>query len=493
MARKLKILLASPEIYPFAKTGGLADIVGVLPKALHSMGHDIRVIMPKYKCVDTAKFKIQKHPAEIKVPIGKVKKTGELFEYMLNRTIPSYFIGNDDYYHRDSLYGTASGDFPDNAERYIFFCRAVLEACKALSFQPDIIHCHDWQSGLIPAYLKTLYAGDEFFKNTRTVFTVHNLGYQGNFWHFDVPLANLPWEAFTPDGLEFYGKLSFMKSGLVYADNLTTVSPTYGKEIRTAEFGFGMDGILRSRAKNLHGILNGADYEEWDPKHDPRIKAKYGPKSLKGKLACKKALIRTYSLHVDEKTPILCMVTRLSQQKGLDLVMEGIDQMMSSGVAFIILGNGDVSYQKFFTSLASQYKGKFACKIDFNETIAHQIIAGSDIILIPSQYEPCGMTQIYGMKYGTVPVVRAVGGLQDTVTEFNSKTCKGTGFKFKPFDTKHYLKAVQKAVTVFKNQRQWLRLMANDMAQDFSWHISAAKYSQLYIKTLGKKPVKPLG
>ncbi|OGW26580.1 MAG: hypothetical protein A3K09_01525, partial [Nitrospinae bacterium RIFCSPLOWO2_12_FULL_47_7] len=435
MPKQMKILLVSPEIHPFAKTGGLADIAGVLPKALRQMGHDIRVIMPKYKCINTAKFKIEPLLIEIKTPVGKLKKRGELFAGKLNKNIPSYFIGNDNYYYRDGLYNTSGGDFPDNAERFIFFCRSVLEACKALSFRPDIIHCHDWQTGLIPVYLKTLYASDEFFKNTRTVFTIHNLGYQGNFWHFDVPLANLPWELFTPEGVEFYGKFSFMKSGLIYADALTTVSPTYSKEIRTEEFGFGLDGILRRRAKDLHGILNGVDYEEWDPEHDLHIKKPYSPKNTKGKQACRDALVNLYSLRVEEKSPILCMVARFSQQKGLDLIMEGIDRIMATGAAFIMLGAGDAGYQSFFANLSGQYKGRFVCKVGFDEASAHQIIAGSDIILIPSQYEPCGLTQIYGLKYGTVPVARAVGGLQDTVKEFNIRTCKGTGFKFKPFET----------------------------------------------------------
>lgn len=488
MAKKLKILLVSPEIHPFAKTGGLADIAGALPKALHRLGHDVRTIMPKYKCVNTSKFKIDRLLVEIKAPIGKIKKRGELFAGKLGGAIPSYFIGNDAYYHRDSLYGTSHGDFPDNAERFIFFCRSVLEACKALPFQPDIIHCHDWQTGLIPVYLKTLYAGDAFFKNTRTIFTIHNLGYQGNFWHFDVPLANLPWELFTPDGVEFYGKFSFLKSGLMYADSLTTVSPTYGKEIRTTEFGFGLDGVLRHRARDLHGILNGADYEEWDPRNDPYIKKQYAPGNLKGKEACREALINLYSLRVDAKSPILCMVTRFSQQKGLDLIMEDVDRIIASGAVFLMLGTGDAGYQNFFTRLSDQHKGKFVCKIGFDEETAHRMIAGSDIILIPSQYEPCGLTQIYGLKYGTIPVARAVGGLQDTVREFNGKTLRGTGFKFKPFAIEYLLKTIQKAASVFKNKPQWRRLMSNAMSQNYSWDLSAKKYSQLYIKTLRSKP-----
>lgn len=483
MGKRLKILLVSPEIHPFAKTGGLADITGVMAKVLHDMGHDIRTIMPKYKSVDEKKFKIKPLSANILIPIGTSWKKAELFENHGN--IPDYFIGNETYYGREGLYGNEYGDFRDNAERFIFFSRAVLEACKALPFQPDIIHCHDWQTGLIPVYLKSLYAGDDFFKNTRTVFTIHNLGYQGNFWHYDLPLAHIPWDFFTPEGVEFYGKFSFLKSGLVFADKLTTVSPTYGKEILSPEFGFGLDGVLRHRSKDLHGILNGADYGEWNPESDAWIKKHFSPQDLSGKQACRQELVRKHSLQVDANTPILCMVTRLTQQKGIELIIKSMDKIMATGAAFIILGTGERYYQDFFAD--QSYKGKFVHIKGFSEVESHQIIAGSDVILVPSQYEPCGLTQIYGLKYGTVPVVRAVGGLEDTVKQFNPRTGKGNGFKFKPFEVKYFLKTLQQAVSAFKNKQEWQNLITRGMSENYSWNLSAEKYVHLYNKTLKTK------
>ncbi|MBI4385093.1 MAG: glycogen synthase GlgA [Nitrospinae bacterium] len=489
MGKKLKILLASPEVHPFAKTGGLADMAGSLPRALSNLGHDVRVIMPYYKCVSGGNREIRPASAHIDVPLGPVRQRGWLFEGRLDGGLPVYLVNHQAYYYRDQLYGENGRDYHDNAERFIFFSRSILEACKALSFRPDIIHCHDWQTGLVPAYLRTLYAGDDFFRNTRSVFTVHNLGYQGNFPSFYLQAANLPWELFTPEGVELYGHFSFLKTGLVFGDVLTTVSPSYGKEILDPEFGFGLDGVLRKRDQDLFGVLNGADYREWDPARDPLIKKNYGPGSLAGKIACKKDLIRKFSLKVDERAPIVSMVTRLSYQKGIDLVMEGADALLKSGAAFVLLGSGDPAYQDFFVALSKRRRDRCACLIGFDEESAHQIMAGSDILLMPSFYEPCGLTQIYGLKYGAVPLVRAVGGLRDTVQEFNPGTGKGAGFKFKPFETKQMLKAARKALAVYKDKDLWRRLLVNGMSKDYSWDQSAARYCGLYLKAL-RKPAR---
>ncbi|MBI4388697.1 MAG: glycogen synthase GlgA [Nitrospinae bacterium] len=489
MGKKLKILLASSEVHPFAKTGGLADMAGSLPSALSGLGHDVRVIMPYYKCVSGGSHEIRPANAHVDVPVGPVRQRGWLFEGRLDGGLPVYLVNNQAYYYRDQLYGENGRDYRDNAERFIFFSRSILEACKALSFRPDIVHCHDWQTGLVPAYLKTVYAGDDFFRNTRSVFTVHNLGYQGNFPSFYLQAANLPWESFTPEGVEFYGHFSFLKTGLVFGDMLTTVSPSYGKEILDPEFGFGLDGVLRKRGKDLSGILNGADYREWDPARDPLIKKNYGPGSLAGKIACKKDLIRKFSLKVDEKAPIVSMVTRLSRQKGIDLVMEGADALLKAGAAFTLLGSGDPAYQDFFVELSKRHRDRCACLIGFDETSAHRIMAGSDILLVPSFYEPCGLTQIYGLKYGAVPLVRAVGGLRDTVQEFNPRTGQGAGFKFMPFESKQMLKAARKALAVYKDKDLWRRLLANGMSKDYSWDRSAARYCGLYLKAL-KKPAR---
>ncbi len=487
MARPLNILFASPEVYPFAKTGGLGDVSSALPLALKQQGHDVRVILPKYRCVKQAKRAIKPMGLTVAVPVGPVTVPGELHEGRLNRSVPVYFVGQDGFFDREGLYGDAEGEFSDNPERFIFFSRAVLEACKALDFQPDIIHCNDWQTGLIPCYLKTEFAGDVFFKNTRSVFSIHNLGYQGNFDERYLPLAHLPWNVFTLEGVEFYGYFSFLKAALVYADRLTTVSKTYSKEILTPEYGFQMDSVLRHHQGKLSGILNGADYEEWDPQTDSCIKARYGPKSLKGKQACKKSLARKLSLKLAEQTPLLCMVTRLSPQKGIDLMVQRFGELMEQDAALVILGAGDKRYEMFFEEQNLKYPKRFRFIQGFHEKLAHQIIAGSDLLLMPSLYEPCGLTQMYALRYGTVPVVRRVGGLADTIKAFNPKKNTGTGFLLKPTKASEWVPLIKKALDLYPRKQVWRSLMLNGMQQDFSWNQAAKHYARLYQRALASK------
>lgn len=487
MSAPLRILFVSPEVQPFAKTGGLGDISRSLPSALKKMGHDVRVIMPKYKSADrfeSAFIEIDIPPVD--VTLGKAKTKGFLYEGTLESNIPIYFVRNDPYFSRENLYSESYREYPDNAERFIFFCRAVLEACKKLDFKPDIIHGNDWQTGLIFAYLKSVYAEDKFFKDTGTVFSIHNLGYQGNFSAEDYPLTGLPPEMFNMKGIEFYGGFSFLKAGLLYADMLTTVSQTYAQDILTPENGFRMEGVLRQRQNDLHGIINGANYEDWDPLKDTWLKKKFGPKNLAGKAECKKDLAQKLSLKPGKNKPVLCMVTRLSHQKGIDLIMDGFDKLLAKSAAFVLLGSGEPAYEDFFLKQAKRFPGKFFCKIGFDEKLAHQIIAGSDILLMPSIYEPCGLTQLHAMKYGTVPLVRSVGGLKDTVTEFDTETGKGTGFKFLPFELKYFLKTFNKAESAFKNKKLWDRLVANGMKENFDWNQTAKRYVQVYLKTLTK-------
>ena len=486
MAKKLKVLIASSEVYPYAKTGGLADIAGSLPKALKLLGHDVRVIMPKYKSVAQCSLGVHPVGLDIDVPVGETRKKGFLFSGNLDGTIPIYFIGNDTYYSREHIYGASTGDYPDNAERFIFFCRSILEACKALEFQPDIIHCNDWQTGLVPVYLKTVYKKDRWFKNIRTLFSVHNLGYQGNFPSSELKTAGLPFSIYTPGGVEFYNRFSFLKSGLVYADLLNTVSPAYAREIQTPAFGFKMDGVLRNRSADLIGILNGIDTQEWNPAMDPRIATHYSSKNLKGKSACKSHLADLFSLNLDDKVPLISMVTRLSSQKGIDLVIEALDDILDEGAAFVLLGSGDPRHEKYFLKMNARFPDRVGARIGFDEKLAHQIVAGSDLLLMPSEYEPCGLTQMYSLKYGTVPVVRAVGGLQNSVKEFNATTQKGTGFKFKKFDVDSLFRTVKKALSVYQKKRVWRRLVLNGMEADHSWDRAARKYSQAYMRALKK-------
>ncbi len=486
MARPLNILFASPEVYPFAKTGGLGDVSSALPLALKQQGHDVRIILPKYSSVEQSKRSVKPTRLTVAVPVGPETKSGELHESRLNRTVPVYFVGQDDYFDREGFYGDVEGEFPDNAERFIFFARAVLEACKTLDFQPDIIHCNDWQTGLIPCYLKTLYASDPFFEDTRSVFSIHNLGYQGNFDERYLPMAHLPWKVFTLEGVEFYGCFSFMKAGLVYADRLATVSKTYSKEILTPENGFGMDGVLRHHLSKLVGILNGADYGEWDPQTDSNIKTRYGPKSLKGKQECRKSLARKLSLKLTEQTPLLCMVTRLSPQKGIDLLIQSFAELMEQDAALVILGSGDDRYETFLNEQNQNYPERFRYIQGFDEKLAHQIIAGSDLLLMPSLYEPCGLTQMYALRYGTVPVVRRVGGLADTVKAFQPGKNQGTGFLFKPKEVDQWVPLLQKALDLYPKKKVWRNLMLNGMKQDFSWDKAAKQYVRLYRRTLNK-------
>lgn len=481
MADRLKILMVSSEVHPFAKTGGLADVSAALPKALKAMGHDVRVAMPRYREVDRRRHNAKTLEIQLDISLGGVRKKGTVGEARLHPNVPVYFIGNDEYFRRrKGLYGESDREYPDNAARFIFFCRAVLETCRALKFQPDIIHCHDWQTSLIPAYLKSLYREDPFFRNARTVLTVHNLAFQGIFERSNMDLAGLPGEWFTPSGVEFFGKFSFLKAGLVYADMLTTVSPSYSQEIQTEEWGFGLEGIFRQRADDLHGILNAVDDQEWDPARDPWIEKNYSPEHLDGKWICKQALARKFPVAAKRNVPILSIISRLSQQKGVELVIDGMDEMMRWNVCFTVIGTGRLEYEDFFRELPKRYPGRCASHIGFDERLAHQILAGSDILLVPSRFEPCGLTQMYALKYGTVPLARSVGGLEDTIDEFDPRAGSGTGFKFFPFETNIFLQTAQKALSLYKDRKRWRQLMLNGMARDFNWSAAAEKYARLY-------------
>ena len=484
MARSLKILLASSEVHPYAKTGGLADVSAALPRALKELGHDVRVIMPKYKSVARCPLGLQSCRTDIQIAIGKRRQRGFLFRGELPGGVPIYFVENDSYFGRDELYGDARGDYPDNAERFIFFSQAVLEAAKALRFQPDIVHCNDWQTGLVAVYLKTLYAQDPWFQNTRSVFSIHNLGYQGNFSPSTLGLARLPRRLYSPEGLEFYGHFSFLKSGILFADLLTTVSQTYCKEIQTQEMGFRMDGVLRKRSADLHGVLNGIDYREWNPAADPWIKNRYSSRNLRGKKACKEDLRQRFRLAGNSKRPLLCMITRLSRQKGIDLIEEGLESLLQAGADFVLLGTGDPRHEKFFKNMRKRFPERCGTFIGFDEKLAHQILAGSDLLLMPSYYEPCGLTQMYALKYGTVPLVRSVGGLQDTVKKYNPKTQTGTGFKFKKNKFNYLLQELGRALSLYKSKSRWRRLMLNGMQMDYGWDRAAAQYLRLYNKAL---------
>jgi starch synthase len=481
----MKILLVSSEAIPFAKTGGLADVSGALPKALARLGQEVTLILPKYRQVDEKRFPLKKTSPDLMVPVGQRLETAEVFAAQMEPNYRALLIRKDSYYDRENLYGSPSGDYEDNAERFVFFCRAVLEAARVL--KPDLIHCHDWQSALVPIYLKTLYRSDPLLARVPSVFTIHNIAYQGLFWHYDLPLTNLGWELFTPQALEFYGKLNFLKGGIVFADAVTTVSRKYMEEIQSAEFGAGLEGVLRDRHHDLHGILNGVDYDDWSPAKDPFIRAKYDPQRLSGKKACKADLQKEFGLPVDDQTPVIGIISRLTEQKGFDLITAVMDDLMKESVQLIILGTGDEKYHLLLDSIAKKNPRQIGLKIAFDNALAHKIEAGADLFLMPSRFEPCGLNQIYSLKYGTVPIVRAVGGLDDTIEDYHSKTQGGNGFKFKDYSPSGLFEAIRRALRVYRDRSAWEKLMLRGMIADFSWDRSARAYLELYQDLARKK------
>jgi starch synthase len=483
----MKVLIASPELYPFVKTGGLADVTGALPKTLMKLGADVRVILPKHKGIEELDFPMHYRNYKIACQVSQAHVEAEIVESEYDG-VTAYLVEKDEYYYRDYLYSTPDGDYLDNAERFIFFSKSILEAMKVTDFVPDILHCNDWETALVPFFLKTLYKNDSFFKDIATLLTIHNLGYQGLFWHHDMHLLNVGWEYFTPDYIEFFGKINFLKSGIVFSDVLNTVSKHYSKEIQTPEFGHGLDGILRTRKNDLYGIVNGIDYEEWNPEKDRFLPAHYSAQDMSNKALCKKALQETFSLPVNQNIPLLATISRLADQKGFDLLYSSLEEMLTlnGGLQYIVLGTGDRKYHDLFTDMAIKFPKSFAIKIAYDNGLAHLIEAGADMFLMPSRYEPCGLNQLYSLRYGTVPIVRGVGGLEDTITDFTVMPAEGTGFKFYDYSKTSLLDVIERALKVYRTKEDWERLMRQCMTADFSWERSAREYMNLYKKAIEK-------
>ncbi len=481
----MKILLASSEIYPFAKTGGLADVAGALPKALKKVGVDVRVIMPKYKGVEEKGFPIAYKGYVFSCPISQRAVSGEILESEYDG-IPAYLVEKDEYFYRDHLYSTPDGDYLDNAERFIFFSKSILEAVKLTGWVPDVLHCNDWQTGLVPLFLRALYKDDPDLARIGTLLTIHNLGYQGLFWHYDMHLLNLGWEYFTPECLEFYGKINFLKGGIVSSDIINTVSKKYSEEIQTPEFGAGLDGVLRSRKSDLYGIINGVDYDDWSPNTDAYIPTKFTAETVHLKVRDKAALQKAFGLPARPDAPLVASISRLADQKGFDLIADTLEDMLALGAQYVLLGTGERKYHDLFATLSKKHPKSFAVKIAYDNSLAHLIEAGADMFLMPSRYEPCGLNQIYSLKYGTVPVVRAVGGLEDTIRDDPADPDFATGFKFYEYSAKEMLRAVNRAVELYHNNGAWLALVKRCMQEDFSWEKSATEYAALYKKALEK-------
>ena len=476
----MKIAMCSPEMVPFAKTGGLGDVVGALPRALRSLGADVFVMIPGYASIDRSEFRVGRI-GKLPVPVGRTVVEAVLKECFAVPDVPVLLLEGGDYFSREGLYGDEHGDYPDNAERFAFLARGFLETLKLLDFAPDIVHCHDWQTGLVPVYLRTLYSHDPFFSPIRSLFTVHNLAYQGLFPPETLEQVGLDSSLFTPDQLEFWGKMSFMKGGLVFSDKISTVSPTYAREIQTLEAGCGLDGVLSARRQDLEGILNGIDPLEWNPTTDRALKQQYDRRATRGKLANKVALQRKTRLKVDESVPLIGLISRLVEQKGIDLIAHAADDLLGKrDVQLVILGTGDPRYHKLLEGLAKKYRKRLSLNIRFDLTLARQIYGGSDFFLMPSRFEPCGLGQMISFRYGTIPIVRRTGGFVDTIVDYNQATGEGNGFVFEAYTPAALLSAIDRALEAYGDKRKWRSLVQRVMALDFSWNASARNYLALY-------------
>lgn len=466
--------MVASEAAPLAKTGGLADVAGALPSVLQGCGDDVAVVIPRYESIDLQGARRVWDP--LPVFLGPARYDAAI--YQAPEEYPLYLVDCPALYERKGFYGEAGVDYPDNHIRFAVFARAACAVARYL-FPTEIFHCHDWQAGLVPAYLRTTLASDPTFLGVKTLFTIHNLGYQGLFPQTALAEAALDPSLYRPDGLEFFGRVSYIKGGISFADALNTVSPTYAREIQTPEFGFGLDGALRARAGVLSGILNGVDYREWNPETDAFLPARYSAANLAGKRICKEQLLAEFGLPAGAaEVPLIGIVSRLTRQKGADLIAEVAGEIVTAGFCLVALGNGEPEYEDFFRRMAAEYPDRIAVRIGFDNALAHRIEAGADLFLMPSRYEPCGLNQIYSLRYGTVPVVRATGGLDDTIED-------GTGFKFAEYTGQALAAALREAGRVFAGEAEWRAMMLRGMRKDFSWTRSAAAYSALYRQLLG--------
>jgi starch synthase len=472
----MKILFVASEALPYSKTGGLADVVEALPKALSEMGHEVAVFLPRYRGNKITSTIV----SSLTIPLGDSLRFPALAEGASIGGVRYFFLDDPQFFDREGIYGDKSGEYWDNAERYAELSRAAIEFMKRV-WLPDVMHCHDWQSALVPILLRTQYSDDLNVRSIPVVFTIHNVAYQGMFPRETMRRIGLPDRLFAIDALEFFGGVNFLKGGILFADYLTTVSRRYAKEIQTPEYGAVLDGVLRGRADRLVGILNGADYSIWSPEADTFIAQNYSIHNLDGKKACKQDLLTTFRLPPENiARPVIGIVSRFANQKGFDLIAQVANDLMNENLALVALGTGQPEYEGFFRALAEKFPAKAAVRIAFDEPLGHKVIAGADMLLMPSRYEPCGLSQLYSLRYGTVPVVRATGGLDDTIQNFDAKTGQGTGFKFDAYDGNALLQCVRGALKVYKEPKTWRTIQANGMAKDFSWKASAAAYVTLY-------------
>ena len=478
----MRIVFASSECTPWAKTGGLADVVGALPRALVRLGHQVSVFIPYYRQVAKAVPQPPVVLPSVTIPFPWYNRFVRILDGGVKDGVQNYFVDCPEMFDRESFYGTASGDYWDNAERFGLFSRAVIEASKVIGV-PDVFHVHDWQAAMLAVLLRSTYFFDPVLRSVPVVLSIHNAGYQGWFPPRTMETLLLPWDMFTFTKLEQNDTLNFLKGGIVYADAITTVSKKYAEEIQTPEFGNGLDDLLRQRSGDLTGILNGVDYEEWDPAVDPHIAAHYTAEKLAGKKECRRDLLHAFGLEdVADETAVIGIVSRFATQKGFDFIVEIVEQLVEQDMVLVILGNGEEYYERLLTETAARHPDKVRVQVKYDNVVAHKIEAGSDMFLMPSRYEPCGLNQIYSLKYGTIPIVRATGGLEDTIDEraFGG----GNGFKFWGYSSAELMSAILRALGTFKNKDEWTRMMKRGMAQDFSWGKPAQEYARVYERAI---------
>jgi starch synthase len=483
----MHIVFAASECVPYVRTGGLADVIGELPREVVRQGHEVTVYLPLYRQVQPHLKKRNVAIRSLTIPFEDYNRFVTIVDGGKQQGVQYYFVDCPDLFDREGLYGTPSGDYPDNAERFGLFCRAVLEASKQLGV-PDVFHVHDWSSSMVSVYLRTVYSADPALRTAATVLTIHNVGYQGNFTSSTTSHLLLPWDVFSMEKLELYGNFSFLKGGIVYSDAITTVSWKHAEEIKTPEFGDRLDGVLRQRAGDLHGILNGVDYTKWDPATDGNIAGHYTAENFLGKAECRRDLLYAFSAnHVPDDAPVLGIVSRFATEKGFDLVAQVVERLVAENAFVVALGTGEPYYENLLRSLQEKFPNAIAVRVTYDEALTHKILAGSDILLMPSKHEPGGLNQMYGLRYGTVPVVHAIGGLDDTVEEWNPDSGTGTGFKFSAYSADDFHAAIERALGAFQNKDAWTTLMRNGMAQDFSWPRPAAEYVALYEEVARKR------
>lgn len=477
----MHILKIASEAYPYSKTGGLADMVGDLSRHLSKLGHDVRVVLPYYKCTKEKKLDIEVLADDFKVVCGGKTVICRILKHLeTSSSVRFYFIEQDKYFDRSELYNENNVDYPDNAERFIFFCNASVQMAKYFDFNVEVIHCHDWQSGLVPALIKSGAYKPSQLADAKTVFTIHNLGYQGNYPMSNFHMTGLPPEFASTEGLEFYSNMSLIKSGIIYSDVLTTVSPRYAAEIQTPQYGFGLDGLLKEKRNKLIGILNGIDENLWNPLSDPFLCCHYSEEAIEDKTNCKKSLQNKMNFIADPEVPLIGAISRIAHQKGHDMLARVLPGILSNDIQMIILGTGDPAIESSFEAISRHYNN-FKFINAFDEPLSHQIIAGSDIFIVPSRYEPCGLTQMFALQYGTFPVVHATGGLDDTVKNFDPVTGTGNGVKFMPFSDIEFTSALVKAMTLFdRDKKLWKKILQNGMRENHSWDHRVLQYHNLY-------------